>query len=95
MIGVQKPRFRLGRIVATPRATDALAEAQTAAWTLVARHAGGDFGEVGGDDWQANLDAIRAGDRILSAYTAGMGVTVWVMTEADRSSTCVLLPEDY
>lgn len=94
MFNVESPSFRLGQIVATPGAIDALAEAQTPAWALVGRHAGCDFGEVDETDRRANLDAIRCGNRILSAYTVG-SVTVWVLTEADRASTCVLLPEEY
>ena len=55
----------------------------------------GDFGEVDAEDRQANVDAIQHGERILSAYTLRTGERLWVITEADRSSSCVLRPEDY
>jgi len=95
MIALKTPMFPLGQIVATPGAIDALAEAQTSAWTLLSRHCSGDFGEVEADDWQANLDAIKDDARILSAYTLKTGERLWVITEADRSSSCLLRPDEY
>lgn len=95
MIAVQSPRFQLGRVVATPGAIEALTAAQTSAWELLSKHVNTDFGEVDADDWQANLDAIKDGERILSAYTLKTGERLWVITEADRSSTCVLRPDEY
>lgn len=95
MIAVRSPRFQLGKVVATPGAIDALAEAQTSVWELLSRHVSGDFGEVDAEDWQANLDAIRDGSRILSAYTLKTGERQWVITEADRSSSCCLRPDEY
>jgi hypothetical protein len=95
MIAVRTPLFQLGRVVATPGAVEALAEAKTSAWALLSRHCSADFGEVDADDWQANLDAIKDGARILSAYTLKTGERLWVITEADRSSSCVLRPDEY
>ena len=95
MIAVRTPRFQLGKVVATPGAIEALAQAQTSAWTLLSRHVSGDFGEVDAEDWQANLDAINSGERILSAYTLPTGEKLWVLTEADRSSSCLLRPSEY
>lgn len=95
MIAVRSPHFQLGKVVATPGAVEALAEAQTSAWTLLSRHVSGDFGEVDAEDRQANLDAIRDDARILSVYTLKSGETLWVITEADRSSSCLLLPAEY
>lgn len=92
---MQSPRFQLGKVVATPGAIEALTAAQTSAWELLSKHASTDFGEVDADDWQANLDAIKDGERILSAYTLKTGERLWVITEADRSSTCVLRPDEY
>jgi hypothetical protein len=89
------PLFRLGRLVATPSALAALQEAQQSPADLLQRHASGDWGEVDAEDTQANEDALRHGERLLSAYLLQSGVRVWVITEADRSSTCVLLPEEY
>ena len=95
MIAVQSPRFQLGKVVATQGAIEALTAAQTSAWELLSRHSIADFGEVDSDDWQANLDAIKDGERILSAYTLKTGERLWVITEADRSSSCLLRPDEY
>ncbi len=95
MIGVKNPRFALGQVVATPGALEALERAGQTAWELVARHVQGDFGEVDAEDRQANEDAIQHGERILSSYTLRTGEKIWVITEADRSSSVVLRPEDY
>jgi hypothetical protein len=62
---------------------------------FVRRHARGDWGELGVEDWRANDQALRDGSRLLSAYRLPTGVRVWVITEWDRSSTTILLPEDY
>jgi hypothetical protein len=59
------------------------------------RHAGQDWGEVGQDDWAENELALKEGFRVLSVYRDRNQATFWIITEADRSSTTVLLPEDY
>lgn len=87
--------FKMGHVVATPGAIEVLANAQTSPWELLSRHVRGDFGEVDAQDWQANLDAINDDARILSAYTLKTGERLWVITEADRSSTCILRPDEY
>jgi len=91
-----RQRFPLGRIVATPAALAALAKSGDSAHALLMRHVTGDFGVVCKEDWQSNDDAIASGERVFSAYMLKDGKTkLWVITEADRSSTCVLMPEDY
>lgn len=95
MIAVNKPLFKLGQCVATPGAIQALEEAGQGVWEYVSRHVQGDYGEVDAEDRQANEDAIRHGERILSAFTLRTGQRLYVITEADRSSTCVLRVEDY
>ncbi len=95
MIAVNKALFQLGQVVATPGAIEALEKAQTSAWELLSRHVAGDFGEVDAEDWQANLVAIQQDARILSAYTLKTGERLWAITEADRSSTCLLRPDEY
>jgi hypothetical protein len=86
----------LGRIVATPGALDALNEAGVSPADLLRRHHSGDWGNLSVSDQRANDRAARnGGERILSAYTLPNGVKVWIITEADRSSTCLLLPEEY
>ena len=90
--------FSLGRVVATPGALEALEETSTDYLTLLSRHVSGDWGEVPPEDARENEFSIREGFRILSSYTlgdSGAGAKVWIITEADRSSTCLLLPSEY
>ena len=89
------PPFPLGKILATPPAIQALIDADEHPIRLLMRHAGGDWGDVGEEDWAANDKAARSGGRILSAFRLKTGVTVWVLTESDRSATTTLLPDDY
>lgn len=86
--------FQLGIVGATPGALDLLDRTGTNAALFLDRHQRGDFGTVGTEDAQANSDAIQDGNRILSSYTI-VGERLWIITEADRSSTTLLLPEDY
>ena len=90
-----KPRFTLGQIVATPAALHAMDESGQTPEYFIDRHMAGDWGEVDADDRRANDEALVNGERLLSAYKTLLGVRLWVITEADRSSTCVLLPEEY
>ena len=83
----------LGQIVATPAALGALSQPDIVA--ALRRHAAGDWGDVDAHDRAANDDALRSGERLLSAYRSASGTTFWVITEADRSVTTVLLPDDY
>ena len=88
-------KFPLGRLAATPAALRAMAASgQTPAFFL-AKHLAGDWGEVGAEDRRANDEALLHGGRLLSAYKTLKGVRLWVITEADRGSTVVLLPEEY
>ena len=59
------------------------------------RHAAGDWGEVDAEDWSLNDQAVLDGTRLLSAYRTLKGEKLWVITEADRSSTTLLLPSEY
>lgn len=90
-----RPLFPLGRVVATPGALAALAAHPGLVPRLLGRHARGDWGEVDRADARANAAAVRDGGRILSAYATPAGDRLWVITEADRSSTCVLTPDEY
>ena len=85
--------FRLGRIVATPNALQNLLQEDI--HTGLQRHQAGDWGELDNADREANDRALIDGTRILSAYRAAKGTRFWIITEADRSATTVLLPEDY
>ena len=84
----------LGRVVATPEALKLLSEAGENPFTYLARHATGDWGELCAFDRRQNQIALRDGYRVLSSYSVGKE-SVWVITEADRSVTTILLPEEY
>lgn len=89
------PRFRLGRILATPAAVEVLADAKISIVDLWCRHVRGAFGDLAESDRQQNEIAVETGQRILSSYVLPGGQTVWVITEWDRSATTFLLPGDY
>ena len=63
--------------------------------SFLSRHANGDWGEVDEHDRQANVYAVEHGLRVLSAYTLSSGEKIWIITEADRSRTTILLPSEY
>jgi hypothetical protein len=90
-----KARFALGQLVATPGALAALTESGQSPQLFIARHVSGDWGECCVEDQLANDQALLHGERLLSVYRTAMDVKLWIITEADRSSTCVLLPEEY
>lgn len=86
--------FPLGRIVATPGAL-ALAESHAVdLLPLLIRHRSGDWGDVCADDARANREALKTGARILSSYHTAAG-RLWIITEADRSATTILLSSEY
>jgi hypothetical protein len=89
------PRFPLGQLVATPGALDALTKIGSSPQEFLDRHVRGDWGELSDEDRQENEFSVTEGLRILSAYHLSDGTKIWVITEADRSSTCILLPEEY
>jgi len=84
----------LGQVVATPGALKFLAENEEDAFGYLARHATGDWGELCEHDRRVNELSLRHGWRVLSFYTVGEG-RVWIITEANRSVTTILLPEEY
>ncbi len=85
--------FELGRVVATPGALSLFASGVNPT-ELLARHHGGDWGDLGAFDRRENDRALKAGERLFSAYETLAG-RVWIITEPDRSSTCLLLPSEY
>ncbi len=87
--------FNLGKVVATPGALDALARSSQSPGEFLVKHSRGEWGELDDHDTQANQTAIREGGRILSSYQTRQDESLWVITEADRSSTCILLPSEY
>lgn len=88
-------RFSLGRIFLTPGAIVALEEARQPAEGFLGRHARLEQGELCGDDHKENLFSVDKHLRIFSAYKTAKGEKIWVVTEADRSSTTILLPSEY
>jgi hypothetical protein len=90
-----KTLFPLGETVITIGAKEALAESNQLPNEFLAKHQIGDWGTVGKDDWQENDLSVKEGFRILSAYKTVCGVKIWVITEADRNSTTILLPSEY
>jgi hypothetical protein len=89
------PLFDLGHLVATPGALLALRRTHTPAWDLLKRHITGDWGELDAADVAENELSLREGFRLLSAYRLADGTKTWVITEADRSVTTILLPDEY
>jgi hypothetical protein len=84
----------LGRIVTTSGALKLLSEMGEDPFGYIARHAAGDWGELCAFDRQQNKIALRDDYRVLSSYPVGRE-RVWIITEADRSVTTILLPEEY
>ena len=90
-----RPLFPLGQVVATPGALQALENAGQEPEEFFNRHDRGDWGEVSEADKQENDFSVTHGFRILSAYTTSAGEHLWIITEADRSATTILLPSEY
>ena len=91
-------RFPLGQLAATPGALDLLEQHRVSLFELLARHVRGDWGDVRAEDAHTNDQALIHGYRVLSCYTMVPGdpdTRVWVISEADRSVTTALKPEEY
>jgi hypothetical protein len=87
------PTFPLGQLVATPNALEHITRNDINA--ALQRHAIGDWGDISAEDKLLNDRAVVEGTRILSAYRAANGTKFWIISEADRSVTTILQPEDY
>ena len=85
--------FQPGQIVATRGALSVLSREDI--MKALRRHLSGDWGDLSAEDKQENDFSVKNGFRILSSYTSQKGVKFWIITEADRSVTTVLLPEEY
>lgn len=90
-----EPLFSLGQVVATPGALKSLKTAQQNPLELISRHVTGDWGDLNEEDKQENELSVDRGFRILSAFELPTGKKVWIITEADRSATTILLPSEY
>lgn len=91
--GFSEPKISLGKLLITPGAKDALTESETT--VALMRHQLGDWGNACAEDKATNDMAVNRGERVLSSYRAVNGVEFWIITEADRSATTVLLPDEY
>ena len=87
------PKFRLGKLVATPAALDSLTNDDIQ--TALDRHLSGDWGDVGEEDRAENELSLKQGLRLFSVYHGSNGTKFYIITEHDRSITTVLLPSDY
>lgn len=87
--------FPLGQMVMTPGAEEALKEAEQTPMEFLFRHAARDWGELCAEDWAENELSLREGFRLMSVYKTKLGERIWIITEADRSVTTILLPEEY
>jgi len=88
-------KFPLGQIVATPGALAALEKSSEEPGTFLTRHACGDWGDLSEEDREENEFSLVHGLRLLSTYTLKNGDKLWIISEADRSSTTLLLPNEY
>jgi len=88
-------RFSLGETYITPGAQEALDIAGETAIQYLRRHISGDWGELSEDDVKENEMSVQEGFRLLSSYRTVKGQKIWIITEADRSSTTILLPSEY
>ncbi|MEW4571323.1 hypothetical protein AB1L88_25905 [Tautonia sp. JC769] len=88
----EHPRFPLGRLIITTNAAEQLPLTEVNA--ALARHASGDWGELSASDAKQNAYALKHGSRLFSVYASSAGM-FWIITEADRSATTILMPEDY
>lgn len=90
-----KPRFSLGSVVWTPGSMRAFAKNKQSPIEFLERHVQGDWGELCDEDKAGNEFAVKNDLRIISAYSLKDRTKIWIITEADRSATTVLLPEEY
>ena len=95
-----EPLFPLGRLVMTTDLQRSLKESNPGDWesklkALIDRHVAGDWGDLDNHDKGENARSLEEGGRLFSAYVTEKGLRLWIITEADRSCTTALLPEDY
>ncbi|HYL15138.1 MAG TPA: hypothetical protein VEV41_19015 [Terriglobales bacterium] len=95
ILTIRSGRFPLGRLLATPGALEALEKASQQPEEFLDRHANGDWGELDSHDAKENEFSLQRSLRLLSSYTTAAGDKLWIITEADRSATTLLLPEEY
>lgn len=89
------PRFPLGQLLSTPGALKLMQDNDVDPMTLLQRHVRGDWGMICAEDSQANEEALICGARLLSSYLLPGAGVIWIITEADRSVTTCLRPDEY
>ena len=90
--------FNLGRFLMTRGVNDRVADDEAFAkfvMASLARHAKGDWGDLGDEDKAENELSLKEGFRLLSAYESEGLPKIWIITEADRSATTILFPDEY
>ena len=98
---VKNSKFNLGKIVITPGAISALAKSNQDPKTFLERHQSGDWGDLCEEDKQSNDEALanegqpEKQQRVMSSYKTGAGEVIWIISEHNRSSTTLLLPDEY
>ena len=99
---ISQRTFKLGQVVATPAALAVLEKLNVSTWQMISRHSKCDWGDLCNEDWELNNHSLANGMRIFSSYKLACGTrdgptteTVWIITEADRASTTILLPSEY
>ena len=85
-------RFNLGRLCVTQNVASAVPADEIL--KAVERHAAGDWGLLDQTAWQENDQALRNGKRLFSVYQSSAGLRFWVISEPNRATTTILLPED-
>jgi hypothetical protein len=88
-------RFPLGHLFMTPGAIAALEDTGQSPQEFISRHARLEQGELSAADYKENLFSVDKYLRIISAFKTTQGIKLWVITEADRSVTTILLPSEY
>jgi hypothetical protein len=89
-------RFKIGQVVATPGAIQAIEEAKQCLMFFLGMHMTGAWGDLDAHDRKMNLRAVIQGnDRIMSCYLTRNGDKLYIITEHDRSSTTILLADEY
>lgn len=88
-------KFKLGTVVSTPTAIAVLKRHGVTIDSLISRHVTADWGDTCDEDAEMNNAALTNGNRIMSVYELNHQDTIWLITEADRTSTCLLTPQDY
>lgn len=92
---VPRPSFTGGQLVMTAGVAELIRQGWINPSAYLRRHLSGDWGELSAEDRRSNDDALKSGDRLLSAYQVAPDLKLWIITEWDRSLTTLLLPDEY